>query len=130
MELRKQGVSDTDVLSAMERVHLIRVVRKRSDTRMNSVGAKILLSDPSAYGLFAENRGTLREAYVAMASAESGHRLHASSDERSYDFLIDDRRIEVGGRTKSRKSADMVVRDDVDLPTGDVLPMWLLGLEY
>jgi hypothetical protein len=118
------------LLGAMERVHLIRIVRKRSDTRVNSTGAKILLSDPSVYGLFAENRGTVREAYVAMASAESGHRLYAAGDERSYDFLIDDRRIEVGGRSKTRKSADLVVRDDVDLPAGAVLPMWLLGLEY
>ncbi|NOY82409.1 MAG: ATP-binding protein [Kiritimatiellaeota bacterium] len=118
------------LLEAMERVRLIRIVRKRNDTKMHSVGAKILLHDPSVYALFGENRGTVREAYVAAASVESGHSLHASDDERAYDFLIDGKAVEVGGRRKDRKAADVVVRDNIDLPAGNTLPMWLLGLEY
>ena len=118
------------LLYAMERVHLIRIVRRRNDTKMHSIGAKILLCDPSVYLLFGDNRGTLREAYVATASVESGHSLYASDNEEAYDFLVDERSIEVGGRTKAAKGADIVVRDNIDLPSGKALPMWLLGLEY
>lgn len=46
------------------------------------------------------------------------------------DFKIGNVRIEVGGSQKPRKQADFVVRDDVDLPTPGMLPMWLLGLQY
>ena len=118
------------LLEAMERVHLIRIVRRRNDTKMHSIGAKILFHDPSIYMLFGENRGTLREAYVAAATVESGRCLFASDDERSYDFLIDGRAVEVGGRNKARKAADIVVRDNIDLPAGNTLPLWMLGLEY
>jgi len=63
------------LLHAVERVHLIRIVRKRNDTKMYSIGAKNLLCDPSVYLLFGDNRGTLREAYVATASAGSGRAM-------------------------------------------------------
>jgi hypothetical protein len=37
------------------------------------------------------------------------------------------RKIEVGGKNKSPKKADIVVRDDIDLPGKNSIPMWLLG---
>jgi predicted AAA+ superfamily ATPase len=118
------------LLDAMEGAHLIRIIRKRNDTKVHSVGAKMLLHEPAVYGFLGENRGTCREAYVAAAAMESGHKVWAAAKEEEYDFLIDNRRVEVGGRKKARKGADLVVRDDVDLPAENVLPLWMLGLEY
>lgn len=118
------------LLSAMERAHLIRTIRKRNDTKMISVGAKLLLHEPSVYGFFGGNEGTQREAYVAGALADAGHRVFASSNETDCDFIVGKRRIEVGGARKQAKAADIVVRDNVDLPTRNVLPMWMLGLGY
>ncbi len=118
------------LLDAMERAHLIRIIRKRNDTKVHSVGAKMLLSEPSVYEFLGGNRGTGREAYVAMACMESGHKVWAAAKEADYDFLIDNRKIEVGGKNKERKDADLVVQDNIDLPSGNVLPLWMLGLEY
>ncbi len=116
------------LLTAMERAHLLRIVRKRNDTKMNSVGAKLLLHEPSVYNFFGHNEGTQREAYVATAFSDAGYRLFAATNETDCDFMVNDIRIEVGGRTKKAKSADFVVRDNADLPSGKILPMWLIGL--
>lgn len=118
------------LLDAMERAHLIRIVRKRNDTKMHSIGAKLLLQEPSVYGFFGENKGTQREAYVATALSDAGHTLYASANETECDFIIGDIRIEVGGRKKSAKSADFVIRDNTDFPSGKTIPMWMLGLAY
>lgn len=118
------------LLDAMEHAHLIRIIRKKNDTKVHSVGSKMLLNEPSVYDFLGGNRGTAREAYVASACIESGHKVWAASKETEYDFLIDNRKVEVGGRKKERKDADFVVRDDIDLPSGPVLPLWMLGLEY
>lgn len=118
------------LLDAMERAHLIRIIRKRNDTKVHSVGAKMLLNEPSVYEFLGGNRGTAREAYVATACMESGHNVWAAVKDADYDFLIDNRKVEVGGRKKGRKDADLVIRDDIDLPSGNVLPLWMLGLEY
>lgn len=116
------------LLAAMERSHLIRIIRKRNDTKMNSVGAKLLLHEPSVYNFFGRNEGTQREAYTAAAFLDAGYELFASSNETDCDFIVNGLRIEVGGQRKRAKAADFVVRDNVDLPSGNILPMWLLGL--
>ncbi|MCF7848094.1 MAG: AAA family ATPase [Kiritimatiellales bacterium] len=118
------------LLEAMQRSHLLRIIRKQNDSKMHSAGAKILLYEPSVYGFFSQNRGTAREAYVASAFAEAGTPVFAASREVDSDFLVGRRTIEVGGAGKSRKQADFVVRDDTDLPSPGVLPLWLLGLQY
>jgi len=115
-------------MSVMERAHLLRIVRKRNDTKMNSVGAKLLLHEPSVYNFFDHNEGTQREAYVATAFSDAGYRLFAATNETDCDFIVNDIRIEVGERTKKAKAADFVVRDNADLPSGKILPMWLIGL--
>ncbi|MGC9452199.1 MAG: AAA family ATPase [Oceanipulchritudo sp.] len=118
------------LLEAMERAHLIRIIRRRNDRHVQSVGAKLLLQEPAMYDYFGSNPGTRREAYVATAFSDAGHRVHAASNESQCDFLVDERTVEVGGRTKSRKAADFVIADDLDLPAGQRLPLWLPGLGY
>jgi len=118
------------LLAAMERAHLIRIVRKQNDTKMNSVGAKLLLQEPSVYGFFGSNKGTQREAYVATALADSGLDVFASSNEADCDFVAGGFLLEVGGAKKRIKAADYVIRDNADYPSGNILPMWMLGLAY
>ncbi len=118
------------LLDAMERAHLIRTIRKDNDTKMQSAGAKVFLYEPSVYGFYGENPGTRREAFAAGALLDSGHRVAAARSEQECDFLVDGRKLEVGGRSKRRKGAAVLVRDDLDLPTRDALPLWMLGCEY
>ena len=127
------GISKTklyQLLDAMQRAHLIRIVRKINDTKLHSSGAKIFLHEPSVYPYFGNNLGTMREAYAACAFEEAGKTVFAASREADSDFVVDGYRLEVGGATKSMKKADFVVRDDVDVPFDNVIPLWMLGLQY
>jgi hypothetical protein len=61
---------------------------------------------------------------------ESKRKVFAADNEREYDFLIDQFKVEVGGKNKESKKADFVLRDDVDIPDGNMIPLWMLGFEY
>jgi hypothetical protein len=101
-----------------------------SVTEPEWLGGKILLSEPSVYAYFGGDLGTIREAFVMGAALETGRKVFASTDEKRGDLIVDDRVIEVGGKTKPKKGADFVVRDDIDLPVGKAIPMWVWGFEY
>lgn len=118
------------LLSAMERAHLLRTIRKRNDTKINSVGAKLLLHEPSVYSFFGKNEGTQRESFTVAAFADAGCEVFASSSKTDCDFIVNGLKVEVGGSGKKPKAADLVIRDNTDLPSGNSLPMWLLGLAY
>ena len=60
----------------------------------------------------------------------SGHKVFASKEETVCDFICDNYKIEVGGRKKVIKGADFVIRDNLDIPYDNVIPLWLLGFEY
>ncbi len=105
------------------------------DRKAKSAGAKLFFSDQVFYSVLKGNSGTAREALVAMLLAASGWTLEASRDETQGDFIISKDtkgeqqrfRIEVGGAGKPRKGSDFVIRDDIDLPVGRAIPMWLLA---
>ena len=118
------------LLNAMERSNVIRLVRKKNDIAVHSIGAKIFLYEPSVYSFFEAHIGNIRESFVAGISMESDRKVFASVDETGYDFLIDNFKVEVGGRKKNSKKADFVLRDDIDIPDGNVIPLWMLGFEY
>ena len=118
------------ILFVMESVGLLRIIRFENDTKARSVGAKLFFADATTYPVLQGNPGTAREALVAALLAESGRTVFASRDEREYDFHDGTLRYEVGGSNKSRKHADIVIRDDVDLPSRGVLPLWMMGLLY
>jgi len=119
-----------NLLNAMEKVHLIRIIKKQNDFKMYSKGEKIFLFDPTVYNLFNGNIGTLREAYTAAASIDSGHQFYALKNETVCDFILDNYKIEVGGRNKTIKNADYVIRDNLDVAYENVIPLWMLGFEY
>ena len=119
------------LLHAMEQTGLVRVVRKTRDNAALSIGAKLFLSDPSLYRALSGQEGNAREAFVACALESAGLTIRAESDERRGDFVVAGSiRIEVGGRTKERKSADVVIRDGVDVPSPGVIPLWALGFMW
>jgi len=43
---------------------------------------------------------------------------------------IEKLKIEVGGASKKIKNADFVIRDDIDYPAGNTVPLWLLGMGW
>lgn len=118
------------LINAMEQANVIRLIRKKNDINVHSIGAKIFLYEPSIYGFFEGSVGNIRESYAAGISMESNRKVFASADETECDFLIDKFKVEVGGKKKDSKKADFVLRDDIDIPEGSIIPLWMLGFEY
>ncbi len=117
------------LLSIMEAVELLRIVRRKGDKNVYSKGAKMLINDPSVYYCLNGNLGNAREALVVFTLSER-YEVYASQREEDYDYLVDGKKIEVGGKKKDTKSADYVISDDLELPVRNRLPMWLLGMVW
>jgi hypothetical protein len=81
----------------------------------------------------APNVGTLRESFCLSQLRAAGHSLQVP---REGDFLVDDDVIlEVGGKSKGQQqikehSRAFVLRDDIEVGHGNMLPLWLLGFLY
>lgn len=118
------------LLHVMDATGLIRIIYRENDTKTYSKGAKIFLSDPSFYSVLGGEIGTRREAFVVAAFSNAGKKVFASKNEEAGDFLVNGSVIEVGGRSKAKKRADYVIRDNTDLPHRNIIPLWLLGFMY
>ncbi|HCM25751.1 MAG: AAA family ATPase [Treponema sp. GWB1_62_6] len=126
------------LLEVMESVSLLRIIRIENDTKAKSVGDKLFFSDPAFYPVLRGNSGTEREALVAALCAESGWLVESSKDETQGDFAISKKtsdgmtriKLEVGGASKKIKKADFVIRDNIDFPGGNAIPLWLLGMSH
>lgn len=77
------------------------------------------------------NVGNLRETF--FYNQMRVRNLVTSS--RISDFSIEGRTFEIGGKSKGKKqiasaSEGYVVKDDIELSAGNILPMWWFGLNY
>jgi predicted AAA+ superfamily ATPase len=119
-----------ELLDVLEHAGVIHIVRTERDRAVMSKGAKILLADPSLYAQLGGNLGSQREAFVVSMAKAVGAQVFAANDERDGDFVINGTLVEVGGQGKTRKKAAKVVRDDIEVPTPPLVPMWCLGFAY
>ena len=119
-----------ELLTALEHVELISIVRYKSDVKAAGKGAKIFFSDPTFYAALGGHVGNVRESFVACMMRQSGGLIYACKDERSGDFVVNDMVLEIGGKNKKRKQAQFVIRDDIESPSRDVIPLWALGFLY
>ena len=119
-----------NLLSVMEHVGLINIIKRSNDHKVNSVGEKIFFYDPSMYDLYKSDKGNIREAFVATMSRAISDNFFISKDEEKADFLFDNYMLEVGGKSKKIKSADFVIRDDIELPQKNIIPLWMIGFLY
>lgn len=102
----------------------IGVLTKPDKILLNNTNLLYLLGDP--------NIGTIRETFFANQLSD----LHTITLPKQGDFLIDGQyTFEVGGKGKKKKQliniADAyVVRDDIDMGSGDIIPLWVFGMSY
>ncbi len=95
---------------------------------------KVYLNNTNLHYAYCEKhqRGTLREVFFA-SMLNDRHRL---SIPKRGDFLVDDKYVfEVGGRSKGFKqikdlSDSFVVADDMEIGSGNKIPLWLFGFMY
>ena len=94
---------------------------------------KILLNNTNLlYQLGDPNKGTIRETFFVNQLSD----LHNVVLPKQGDFLIDGEHIfEIGGKSKqTRQIAHLpnafVVRDDIEIGRGQIIPLWLFGFGY
>lgn len=116
-----------ELMRVMEESELINIVYKERDFKVNSKGDKIFLSDPSYYYIYDGEIGNFREAFVVFALKEKGN-VYSIKNEKDGDFIFNGIKIEVGRKNKKRKNSEFVIRDDLDLPIRNKIPLWVLGL--
>jgi uncharacterized protein len=118
------------LLAVAEQIHLIRVIR-HCGTKVNQTrGAKIFLYDPTHYAALNGELGNLRESFAACILQETGYSVCIPKDDQICDFVANTVKIEIGGKNKPIKQSDFVIRDDIDIPHGKIIPLWVLGMGY
>jgi len=78
------------------------------------------------YYCFDGNIGSAREAFIVFSLSEK-YPVYASDNEKEYDYMVGNYSIEVGGKHKNKKRADYVIKDDIDVPYKNNIPMWMAG---
>ena len=77
--------------------------------------------------------GTIRETFVQHQLDSAGFQLRIPE---KGDFLIENKYLfEVGGHSKGKhqitgKENAYILKDDIDIGIGNVIPMWLIGFLY
>ncbi len=96
---------------------------------------KIYLQNTNQLFALAEDqveKGNLRETFF-LSQVSVAHRV---SLPKEGDFILDDQyTFELGGKGKSGKQISgkknaFVVKDDLELPVGHALPLWMFGMMY
>ena len=95
---------------------------------------KIYLNNTNLHHAYCSqsNIGTLREVFIA-SMLQSRHSIEVA---KKGDFLVDGKYLlEVGGKKKSFKQIkdiphSFVVSDDIEIGSGNKIPLWLFGFMY
>jgi hypothetical protein len=95
---------------------------------------KVYLDNPNlAYvlGEEASNIGNIRETFF-LNQMRVHNRVLLS---KKSDFEIDGLTFEIGGKNKGQKQIEniangFVVKDDIEYGSGNVIPIWMFGLNY
>jgi len=123
-------------LDALQKGRIIRMVSATSrGEAIIKKPEKIYLDNPNMFNVLCQTPdvGTLRESFFSGIICNAKHSITAS---KKGDFIIDDKyTIEVGGKNKSFKQIkDMdnsyVVADDIEVGSGNKIPLYLFGFLY
>lgn len=124
-----------DYLELMDRAGLIAQLREHTQgiRRLGKV-EKIYLDNTNLANALASTNpdiGNLRETFFLNQTRVN----HTVSSSPISDFLIEGKTFKIGGRKKGQKqieSADKgyVVKDDIETGFGNVVPLWMFGLQY
>jgi len=127
-------------LDSLERAGLLSgVLPAETGYRMVRKPAKIYMENPNLIRQVAgelgtkEQPGARRETFFAHQMKSAG--MHVRIPTQG-DFLVDDTYLfEIGGRGKGKgqiqnRAKAYVVRDDIEVGFGNVIPLWLFGFLY
>ena len=123
-------------LDALQKGRIIRMISTTS--RGESIikkPEKIYLDNPNMFKVLCQTPdvGTLRESFFSGVVCNAGHNITAS---KKGDFIIDEKyTMEIGGKSKSFKQIkdidnSYVVADDIEVGSGNKIPLYLFGFLY
>lgn len=96
---------------------------------------KIVLNNTTLLNALAEEKplvGTVRETFF-VSQLQTRHKVQLS---KQADFMIDGKyTFEVGGKSKGQKQIEgienaWIVKDEIELPMLNAIPLWMIGLLY
>lgn len=96
---------------------------------------KIVLNNTTLLNALAEEKslvGTVRETFF-VSQLQTFHKVQLS---KQADFIVDGKyTFEVGGKSKGQKQIAgienaWIVKDDIELPMLNTIPLWMIGLLY
>jgi len=96
---------------------------------------KIVLNNTTLLNALSEEKpliGTVRETFF-VSQLLTFHKVKLS---KQADFLVNDKyTFEIGGKSKGQKQIEgienaWIVKDDIELPLLNTIPLWLIGLLY
>lgn len=125
----------SDYLTWLERAGMIGQLRDdTSGFRGLGKVEKVYIDNPSLMSALASkeaNIGNLRETFFYNQMRLEYH-LTAS---KVSDFRIDDKTFEIGGHNKSQRQIagvknGYVVKDDIEIPIGNIIPLYHFGFTY
>lgn len=132
------GISKNDIpnyLVYLEKTGILGLLRD-STGGMRGLGKleKVFLDNPSLMSALAggqANTGNLRETFFYTQTRVNNY----VTSSKISDFEIDGVTYEVGGAGKSGKQLakaerGIIVRDDIEYGHGNIVPLWLFGLNY
>lgn len=134
-EVRVSRNNITDYFTWLERAGMIGQLRDdTSGLRGLGKVEKVYLDNPSLMSALAPGRanvGTLRETFF-YNQMRLNYPVSAS---RAADFRIGDYTFEIGGRNKTQRQIageehGYVVKDDIELAAGNVIPLYHFGFTY
>jgi predicted AAA+ superfamily ATPase len=123
-------------MGILQSAGLIRILgAKSSGISIISKPEKLYLNNTNLFSIFCDRpkEGTVRETFFASALSYA-HTL--SYPKNGGDFMIDNTyTFEVGGRSKTKKQIkeikkSFIVSADMEIGTGNKIPLWLFGFIY
>ena len=134
MEMGEDYRSLYRYLEYLNRAKILKVIRPRSrGDNIFTKPEKIYLNNTNLHYSYCSNArpGTVRELFFAGMLFE--HNLQIS---KKGDFLVDEEYLfEIGGKNKSfkqikDKEKSFIAADDIEIGTGNKIPLWLFGFLY
>ena len=123
-------------LDALQKGRVIRMVSatSRGDAIIKKP-EKIYLDNPNMFHVLCQTPdiGSLRESFFSGIIFNAGHNITAS---KKGDFIVNDKyTVEIGGKSKSFKQIkdidnSYVVADDIEVGSGNKIPLYLFGFLY
>ncbi len=135
MDMHKNEYSELYIyLDYLQKAKILRLSRSANKKdAILSKPEKIYLNNPNLHFAYCDNKeiGTLREVFFATMLED--YNLFAP---KQGDFLIENKYVvEVGGKGKGFKQIkdinnSFVIADDIEIGSGNKIPLWLFGFLY